>query len=545
MIPTPQQRKIIEAPGTLVIIANPGSGKTFVLSEKIKKILPETLEIKGVIAISYTNKASNELKKRCLKNGLDPKSSFFGTMDKFYLSEIIVPFAKQLFGLPKTVINVVRKNDLNKNTQENLNWLEDSFDLENLPNENIIFLKNLFLDGQIVLESVGLLSIYIFNKSLACRNYLRSRYTHIIIDEYQDSGKEQHLLFLKIKELGLSAIAVGDANQSIFKFSGKSSEYLIDLARRKNEFKLFPLDFNHRCHPSITNYSLLLLNEKSELLPCNEIHIFEKQIQGNEVKIAEWLSSAILSYKQIYAIDQFNKVAILVRNSRTGTIIHKNIELPHKFFHPTPLDDDLTIWSGIFRELLFTLFDSSRSKSEFVGNYISVEANRTKAITILKQITELERKVNQASYDVVDILNLFEMISFALHSTGKNEKSIKLLREVLSNSNLLDSYKPAEENEVQIMSLHKSKGLEFDMVFHLDLYEWILPKKEFNAHETLFSDIVQDINLHYVGITRAKKCCVLCYSSMRTNYKNEQKKGSASEFLQLKILYSRRKKSTF
>src|SRR5688572_1120505 len=112
MTPTKQQELIIDAPGSLVIVANPGSGKTFVISEKIKLILPTLIEFKGVIAISYTNRASTELKNRSLKNGINPKASFFGTIDKFCISQIIVPFAKQLFGLPKAEILVAKRRDL-------------------------------------------------------------------------------------------------------------------------------------------------------------------------------------------------------------------------------------------------------------------------------------------------------------------------------------------------------------------------------------------------------------------------------------------------
>ena len=62
---------------------------------------------------------------------------------------------------------------------------------------------------------------------------------------------------------------------------------------------------------------------------------------------------------------------------------------------------------------------------------------------------------------------------------------------------------------------------------------------------SFYSDITQDINLHYVGITRAKKCCVLCHSSERTNYKQEQKNGNPSEFLQFDALQSKRNSSPF
>lgn len=64
MNPTEQQKAILECRENLVVIAAPGSGKTFVLSEKIKNDIKELLDYQGIIAISYTNKASLELKNR-------------------------------------------------------------------------------------------------------------------------------------------------------------------------------------------------------------------------------------------------------------------------------------------------------------------------------------------------------------------------------------------------------------------------------------------------------------------------------------------------
>jgi superfamily I DNA/RNA helicase len=424
-----------------------------------------------------------------------------------------------------------------------LESLDDTIDSNNLPDEHVNLFKKLFLQGNIILETVGLLSVYVFNHSQACKNYIKARYTHIIIDEYQDSGNEQHLLFLKIKALELNAIAVGDANQSIFKFSGKSSEYLVDLAKRKDEFHLFPLDYNHRCHPSIINYSLLLLNSKSELLDYDDIHVYEKLVQGNEVSIAQWLTGAIINYERLYKVTKRNKIGVLVRNNRTGNLVHDNLGLPHKYFVNTSLDEDFTIWSGIFRNLFAILFDKHRSKTEFVEGYISSDNNRTRVIGVLKQINELSRMVSQSPIDIVPVMEMFERVALSLFPGGKNNKSLTLLQQVLSDSSILESYKPAAENEMQIMSLHKSKGLEFDIVFHLDLYEWILPKKEINNGEASFSDLRQDVNLHYVGITRAKKCCVLCHSSQRTNYEFKPKTGNPSEFLRGKVLQKMRKQS--
>lgn len=72
MEPTEEQEKVINCDGNIVVLAAPGSGKTFVLSEKIKQTLKkeELLDYNGVAALSFTRKASSHLKKRSLAYGL-------------------------------------------------------------------------------------------------------------------------------------------------------------------------------------------------------------------------------------------------------------------------------------------------------------------------------------------------------------------------------------------------------------------------------------------------------------------------------------------
>ena len=94
--PTQEQQMIIDYPRNTVVTAKPGSGKTYTVVEKISKVLASLPDYKGVIAISFTNKASDELKKRCNQKGMSVKQSFFGTIDKFYISQIIIPFASHL-----------------------------------------------------------------------------------------------------------------------------------------------------------------------------------------------------------------------------------------------------------------------------------------------------------------------------------------------------------------------------------------------------------------------------------------------------------------
>lgn len=85
----------------------------------------------------------------------------------------------------------------------------------------------------ILIECIGILANYIFDNSKACRSYLKSRYKYLYVDEYQDTGIDQHYLFIKLKNMGIIMAAVGDVNQSIFEFSGKKSYYLKEYDKTK------------------------------------------------------------------------------------------------------------------------------------------------------------------------------------------------------------------------------------------------------------------------------------------------------------------------
>ncbi|MCU5214907.1 UvrD-helicase domain-containing protein, partial [Bacillus paranthracis] len=355
MKPTKEQLDIINETSHCVVIAKPGSGKTYTLSQKIKRILPNLNDYQGVIAISYTNKASDELKERSVEGGLQIKGSFFGTIDKFYISEIILPFGSHLFGRPDNDVEIHSGNEeeaINKKDDKRIQKLLD-IGYENLEFKHINWLKKLYIKGIVYLELVGLIALYICENSVACRRYLRARYTHIIIDEYQDSGVEQHMMFLKIKSLGICAIAVGDGDQSIFGFAEKDSRHLLELAQdSKNGFEVYTLNKNHRCHNSIVNYSIAFLNKEFNAIAFDEPRIFEKRIIGTQVEISKWINNDLDKIKNKFNIIDNKGIAILVRGDVTGKIIDNYLDIKHKYFKNTPLDVDSNLWSQLFRELL-------------------------------------------------------------------------------------------------------------------------------------------------------------------------------------------------
>ena len=532
---TSEQHDIVDEPSNCVVIAKPGSGKTSTLSQKIARILPDLPHYRGVIAISYTNKASNELERRCLSSGIDRKGSFFGTIDRFFLSEIIIPFGGHVFGSPQGEFEVVKLEEVEES--ENAAGIESLLDTvayESLITQYLPLLRTLYIEGKVILEAFGFLALYIYNMSLACRKYLKARYSHVVIDEYQDCGVWQHIMFMGLVKLGLCGVAVGDLDQSIFAFAKKDPKYLAALAQDSRNFVVYPLSINHRCHRSIINYSLRLLSSTSKLLTIDEIRVHCKRVSGSEIEIAHWLSGAIPCFVDRFHVTEMSDIGILVRGRRTGNTVHRNLAIPHKPVITTPLDTETSLWGALFRKILNLAFSQDLTKYELVEEYLRIDLQLPKVrkvIGLLKHVEDLARagfpQPQEGLREFVAIANLF------LPNSG-NSRAVNGLNEVLSSRPYLDSFAPPRKEEVQLMTLHKAKGLEFDVVFHLDLYRYILPNYKCTPDE-----YTQCLNLHYVGVTRARKCCVLCTSSER--HSNEGRRDAQdSEFLHTNNLESLR-----
>lgn len=535
--PTKEQENVINFDGSLVAIARPGSGKTTVLSKLIKRKLPDLPAHQGIIAISYTNKASEELKKRSTSGGIDIKASFFGTIDKFCDSEIIIPFLSHLWGQPQETITVTKISDLPQDDQEAFSGITENTVSLNQLEEHLGVIKSWYKKGKLFLETNGALAQYTIEHSEACKRYLTTRYTYIIVDEYQDSGLEQHELFLRLQSLGLTAVAVGDPDQSIFGFSNKDPKYLLSLPKME-EFTTFPITKNHRSHPSIINYSLKFLDNDAELIETDEIRVYYKHCSGNISSISTWIDDAIPELVAKFGVEKLSDIGVLVRGGGTGRAVNSSLSTKHRYFDTHPLENHLSLWAKIFAGLLSYRFNEGITAQDIVES----SGTRISSSEIKKIKTQI-RKVREIADG--ELYAHLVQIAQILLPKATSEEAVKLLNDS-DPATLSDFFKYAEDDEIQIMSLHKAKGLEFDVVFHLDLHEWVLPSKtpgpgnDWDNPE--YPTIEQDGNLHYVGITRARKACFLCTSAQRINWKGETKRANPSEFLWINDLEKLREK---
>ena len=329
---TPDQLSAINSNKSLVITACPGSGKTAVIVEKIRTEIASLERHRGVVGISFTVKASKELSLKCKAGALDTKSSFFGTIDNFCLSEIVFPFISKLYKEKPSAIISIKYSELPDHYKERLPDLdkpEISFSTTDYAKYETEF-KSHYKNGFILLEAAGIIACKIIESTFACRRYLQSRYSSIYVDEYQDTSEPQHSLFQAIHLLGLTAIAVGDIQQSIYAFRGGNPEHILSLIQDPN-FDHHIIGVNHRCHPSITNYANRLFSPECELLPTEQIHVFRRTFEGNQIDVAKSLGEWLKIAAKTFSIENFSEIAVLVKSNASVKRIQEHLTIPAKF----------------------------------------------------------------------------------------------------------------------------------------------------------------------------------------------------------------------
>ncbi|EGQ2962736.1 ATP-dependent helicase, partial [Staphylococcus pseudintermedius] len=463
--PTDEQIKIIRENGNLVITAKPGSGKTYTIVEKIIDISKNLLSYQGVIAISFTRKASQELELRYKRKNIENTNHFFGTIDKFYISEIIVPFSKLLFdkGEPLEVKDSIDDYPKYKDLKK---MKENRTDKELLG-----LLKESLQEGLIFLEISGETALFILNEVPQCVIYLKARYTHIFIDEYQDCGEIQHEIFLKLVNKEIIGIAVGDLDQAIYAFSNRYSKYLLSLIG-DDSFTHLEITRNHRCHKSISDYSLELMGITREDIDEDK-RVFKVNVRGTDEQIIYAIENNLDEIKRKFNINKNSDFAILCRGNGTARRASKFLTIDNKLFVDTPLDKINGNWASVFNDILNSYYVYKCNEItvlDFVSKYINEELhykNFRKALELVDKVFNLDD--NQLERN----LNEFIKVARLIYPDQEDERTVQILKRILKNEEELYSFKPATENEINIMTLHKSKGLEFKCVFLMDLYKWI------------------------------------------------------------------------
>ena len=264
-----------------------------------------------------------------------------------------------------------------------------------------------------------------------------------------------------------------------------------------------------------------------------EKRVFKVNVAGDEATISRQIDLHLEAIKNYYGVQDNNRIAVLCKSNGTLGKVNESLKTPHKLFKETELDRENSEWGKFFRDLLIWYFSHDIYAVDITQELFYEELEPQKyrnALRILDTLFNLQEE------RLVEEIQYFENIAELVYPGRKNKDAIHALETVLSEKAIYSNYIPASPEEINLLTLHKSKGLEFNIVFHFDLYE-----KSFPFRMDTQSEYVQDLNLHYVGVTRAIDACFLMQGTKRyVNKYDTYYTAKDSPFLNIRGLPQRR-----
>lgn len=352
----PEQRDAVQTTeGPLLVLSGAGTGKTRVLTSRIAYIMYKQLALPWqILAVTFTNKAANEMKNRVKSIiGDSADSLWIGTFHSIGLR--IVKRYYELIGLKKNflifdesdqkiLIKKVMEEDLKIDTKkwnpsivlENICRLKDKgfyFDDENINmidvetiNGRLLEVYKCYQEKLKELNAVdfGDLLLYplmIFEQNPVILEEFQNKFKYILVDEYQDTNAVQDKILKLLSAKHKNICCVGDDDQSIYSWRGAEIENILRFESDFENAKVIRLETNYRSTPHILHAASCLIAKNKdrlgkELRPCKAMIDEESkkiQVHGvwNGVEEAREIVDEI-EYYQRKGIP-LSQMAVLVR----------------------------------------------------------------------------------------------------------------------------------------------------------------------------------------------------------------------------------------
>lgn len=306
-----QREAILHRGSPLLLLAGAGSGKTLVITKKIAYLIKECEILpERIMAVTFTNKAANEMKNRVceLLPEIKPYRLFVRTFHSAclrilkdnahyigYKSDFIIldegdklSIIKKIMKAedtpkritPKMIIKFI--SNIKNEREDNIAYDYDRHFYEDVYNKYLEYqLKENLMD----FDDLILNTIKLFEKELPVLNYYKERFKYILVDEFQDTNPQQYkLIKLLTQNADNDLTVVGDDDQSIYSFRGAT---VLNILNFENDFpntRIIRLEENYRCPKDIVEAALSVIKNNSQRHRKN---VFSNK--ENQYKIENWI----------------------------------------------------------------------------------------------------------------------------------------------------------------------------------------------------------------------------------------------------------------
>jgi len=437
-------------------------------------------------------------------------------------------------------------------------------------------------------DDLLMLTYQILYQDRDLRRYISQKYQYIMVDEYQDTNELQFRLLQLLASEHNNLCVVGDDDQSIYSWRGANVENILDFPKNFKDTKIVKLEVNYRSTKQILEVanSLIehnrnrlgkrLISHRGDGVEIKLIHSIDENSEATTIakRIKELLAKGV-SAKEIAILYRINALSRSLEEGFLREGINFKIIGGMRFYERAEIKDIISYFRllvnpnddfsllriinkpkrGLGRTTIKRLTDSARVKKKPIYEIIFTlseeelaEIVSKKSASSLKEFLQmlllLRQKAKESLIDFIDefekivglrkfyelmpdgfdrVLNIDEFYGYIRDRVKKNPHLS--LDELLNEISLLSEQDELDGSEaINLMSIHASKGLEFEHLFVIGLEEEFFPVLGDGC------DIEEERRLAYVAITRAKTHLSLCYSDSRF-YRGRRKILRKSRFL--------------
>lgn len=359
----PQRAAVLQKEGPIIVIAGAGSGKTRVLTYRIANLMRQGVDAFHILALTFTNKAANEMKKRIadIVGNSEAKNLWMGTFHSVFAK--ILRFEADKLGYPQNftiydtqdsqrLINgIIKEKELDKDVykykqiQQRISSLKNNlitvrayFNNPELVENDAIrkqprfgeiykeYVERCFKAGAMDFDDLLLKTNELLNVYPEVLAKYQNRFQYILVDEYQDTNHSQYLIVKALADCFHNICVVGDDAQSIYAFRGANINNILNFKNDYPEAKEYKLEQNYRSTKNIVEAANSVIEHNKVRL---DKVVFTENEMGELIKVhrsptdadeGRFVASSIFENKMQHQLAN-GKFAVLYRtNSQSRAI---------------------------------------------------------------------------------------------------------------------------------------------------------------------------------------------------------------------------------
>lgn len=539
-----QRNAVIYNDGPSLVVAGAGSGKTRVLTYKIACLLKNGYDPGRILALTFTNKAADEMKSRiddlvyagvsrrlwmgtfhsifarilrqqAEKLGYKSNFSIYDTSDSKSLIKNIVKEMEldEKKYTPKAVlarISQLKNNLITPDVYANRQDLRANDGYAKIPRLSEIYsayFARCYKASAMDFDDILLYINILFRDFPEVLAYYQEQFDFILVDEYQDTNFAQHLVVKKLADKHHHVCVVGDDAQSIYSFRGANIENILKFREVYPECKVFKLERNYRSTPNIVNVANSLIEKNKRQLQKN---VYSERENGSKVKVissysdideanlivaemSRMLSSGKYANKDMAVLYRTNSQSRVFEESLRKRAIPYKIHGGHSFYQRKEIKDVL----AYFRLIL------NHDDEEAFRRVINYPARGIGETSVAK-ISDTALRQGVSYWDVISDPLQFNLPVNAgtANKLAKFRGMIESLNEMVESS---DAYEFAKKMVLDTgirMDLESDKSAEgMSKLENIDellssIHEFCESRKEETGEElTTISDFLQKVSL--------------------------------------------------